>query len=124
MRRLDIEEVLGEIEAPHVPAGQYLLDILFQVGPVRGEGPVYEEHLQAWERRRDIELAPWEADMVLELSRAYLSEMHAARERNALPVWPPAVKMWKYVRDQLDTPSMKAALQDPVKEKHGNRKRR
>jgi hypothetical protein len=37
--------------------------------------------------------------------------------------------MWKYVRDQLDTAGMKAALKDPlkdpVKEKtHGNRKRR
>lgn len=124
MRRLDIEEVLGEIEAPQVDHGQYLLDVLFDVGPVRGEGPLYEEHLEPWERRRGVELHPWEADMVLDLSRAYLTEMHAAREWNALPCWPPAVKMWKYVRDQLNGAGMKKALQDPAKEKHGNRKRR
>mgnify|MGYP006895663923 CR=1 FL=1 len=124
MRRKDIEEVLGRIEAPAVKGGEYLLDILFKVGPVRGEGPLYEEHLEAWERRRGIELHPWQADVLLEASQAYLSEMHAARDYNALPPWPPAVKMWKYVRDQLNGPGMRAALADPVKEKHGNRKRR
>lgn len=125
MRRLDIEEVLGDIEAPDISGGQYLIEVLFTVGPVRGEGPLYEEHLQAWERRRGVELAPWEADLVLDLSRSYLTEMHAAREWNALPAWPPARKMWKYVRDQLNGAGMKAALKDPVKEKpHGNRKRR
>lgn len=125
MRRLDIEEVLGAIEAPKVPEGMYLLDVLFKVGPVRGDGPLYEEHLEPWERRRGIKLEPWQADLLLDLSRAYLTAMHDAREPNALPEWPPAVKMWKYVRDQLDTPGMKAALKDPVKDKtHGNRKRR
>lgn len=123
MRRLDIEEVLDQVEAPHVPEGQYLLEILFKVGPIRGEGPVYEEHLQAWERRRGIELAPWQADLVLDLSQAYLVESHNARDYNALPPWPPARNMWKYVRDQLNGPGMRAALKDPVKDKkHGNRK--
>lgn len=123
MRRKDIEEVLGEIEAPRISGGEYLIETLFAVGPVRAEGPLYEEHLQAWERRRGIELAPWEADLLLDLSRAYLTEMHDAREWATLPPWPPAVKMWKYVRDQLGTPGMKAALKDTVKAKHhGNRK--
>lgn len=123
MRRYDIEEVLGEVEAPRIPEGLYLTEILFKVGPVRGDGPLYEEHLQAWERRRGVELEPWEADLVLDLSRAYLTESHAAREWNALPCWPPAVKMWKYVRDQLNGAGLKAALADSVKgQKHGPRK--
>ena len=123
-RRLDFLEVMGRIPAPVVQEGQYLLDILFAVGPVRGDGPVYEENLQAWEHRRGIELHPWQADIILELSRDYLSEMHAAREYNALPPWPPAINMWKYVRDQLNGAGLRAALQDSVKgQQHGNRKR-
>lgn len=122
MRRLDIEEVLGEVEAPRLSGGMHLIEVLFKVGPVRGDGPLYEEHLEAWERRRGIELEPWEADLVLDLSRAYLTEMHDARDWAALPPWPPARNMWKYVRDQLNGPGMRAALKEPLKEKHGNRK--
>lgn len=124
MRRLDIEEVLGTVEAPYVPGGQYLLDILFSVGPTRGEVPLYEENLQAWEQRRGICLAPWQADLILEMSRAYLVESHNAREWNALPPWPPARNMWKYVRDQLNGPGLKRALGEPLKEQHGDRQRR
>lgn len=125
MRRLDIEEVLGRVEAPDVREGAYLIDILFKVGPIRGEGPIYEEHLQAWEARRGIELTPWQADLLMGLSQDYLTASHAARDWSALPAWPPARKMWKYVRDQLNGPGMRAALKEPVKEKsHGNRKRR
>lgn len=122
MRRLDIEEVLGRVPAPAVPEGQYLIDILFAVGPIRNEGPIHEEHLQPWEARRGIELHPWQADLLLEMSRAYLAEMHRAREWNALPPWPPARNMWKYVRDQINGPGMKAALKEKVKGTHGNRK--
>lgn len=122
MRRLDIEEVLGRVEAPSVPEGQYLIEVLFKVGPVRGEGPVYEENLQAWEARRGIELQPWQADLILEMSQAYLSEMHAAREPNAVAPWPPARNAWKHVRDQLDAAGLKAALKEPLKGQHGNRK--
>lgn len=124
MRRLDIEEVLGHVPAPSVPEGMYLTEILFAVGPTRGDGPIYEEHLQAWEQRRGISLHPWQADILVDLSRAYLAEMHAARGWNALSPWPPGRNMWKYVRDQLNGPGMREALKDPLKEKHGNRKRR
>jgi hypothetical protein len=122
MRRKDIEEVLGTVEAPDVAEAHYLVDILFKVGPVRSEGPVYEENLQAWETRRGIELQPWQADLILEMSQAYFSEMHAAREPNALAPWPPARSAWKYVRDQLDAAGMRAALKEPLKGQHGNRK--
>jgi hypothetical protein len=118
-------EVLERIPSPPPPDAMYLVDILFSVGPTRGDGPLYEEHLQPWEARRGIELDPWQADIILELSRDYLSEMHAAREYNALPPWPPARNMWKYVRDVLNGPGLRAALQDEIKGKdHGNRIRR
>lgn len=114
MRRLDIEEVLGYVPAPDIEFGQYLVDILFQVGPTKADGPLEEAALEPWERRRGIELQPWQADAILAMSRAYLSEMHAAGHWNAFPPWPPAVRMWKYVRDQKNAPGFKAGLQISV----------
>jgi hypothetical protein len=118
-------EVLGRVPSPPLPECMYLVDILFAVGPTRGDGPLYEEHLQAWETRRGIELDPWQADVILEMSRAYLAESYAAREYNSLPPWPPARNMWKYVRDQLNGAGLRESLKDDIKgHGHGNRKRR
>lgn len=116
MRRLEIEEVLGYVPAPDMGTGKFLVDILFQIGPTRAEGPLEESALEPWERRRGIELEPWQADAILAMSRAYLTESHTAGHWNAFPPWQPAVKMWKYVRDQRNGPRP----QDPVKEKPRN----
>jgi hypothetical protein len=126
MRRVEIEDVLGELEMPEVPGGEYLLAILWKVGPVKSEAPLTEQDLWYWEERRGIKLEPWQADTIVEMSRAYLAEMYSARNWNAIPPWPPARNMWKYVRDQRNTASLRAAMDDQVKEQgpHGNRKRR
>lgn len=97
MRRLDFEAVVGYVPTPDVGTGKYLVDILFQVGPTRAEGPLEESALEPWERRRGIELAPWQADAILSMSRAYLAESHSAKDISAQPPWPPAVRMWQWV---------------------------
>lgn len=89
---------------PEVEGVDHLASILFRVGPVRKEEPITEQDLESWERRRGIELAPWQADLLVDASRAYLSEMHAARKISAAPPWPPAIKMWKYVTDHINAP--------------------
>lgn len=111
-----MEEVLGFVPAPDVGTGKYLVDILFQVGPTKAEGPLEESALEPWERRRGIELQPWQADAILSMSRAYLAESHNAAHWNAFPPWQPAVKMWKYVRDQRHAP----AKQTEEKPRNGN----
>lgn len=123
MRRLEVEEVLGRVPMPDIGAGKFLVDILFQVGPTRADGPLEESALEPWERRRGIELAPWHADAILAMSRAYMAESHRASHWNAFPPWPPAVKMWKYVRDHKNAPALKAGLKEPIKEhpRNGNR---
>lgn len=103
-RRKDIEQVLGEIPLPEIYGGEYLVAVLFRIGPIRKEEPISDEDIGHWERRRGVELAPWEADILVEMSRAYMSQMHAASKMAAPPPWPPAVKMWKYVTDKINAP--------------------
>lgn len=122
MRRKDIEEILGEVPAPEVKDGQYLIDILFQLGPFRGDLPLSEADLEPWERRREIELLPWQAELIVDMSKAYLGEMHSSREWSALCPWPKGRKMWKYVMDKKHERST-AEKRDKEKEPHGTGKR-
>ncbi|KAK1548909.1 hypothetical protein Q3G72_017525 [Acer saccharum] len=124
-RRKDVEEVLGYVPEPDLDAGAYLLEILFQIGPAFAEAPLTEGDLEPWERRRDVKLEPWEAECVISMSRAYLGESHTAREPSALPPWPGAVKMWRFVCDKINAPKLEENLAIPIKDKapNGNRKR-
>lgn len=117
---MDIEDILDDVPMPDLTAGEYLLDILFYIGPVRGELPLSEDDFDSWERRRGIELEPWEAEQLVHLSRAYMNEMQEARSISALAPWPKAQKMWKYVTDQKHA---KQQAEQKEKEPDGNRKR-
>lgn len=119
---MDIEDILDDVPMPDLTAGEYLLDILFYIGPVRGELPLSEDDFDSWERRRGIELEPWEAEQLVQLSRAYMSEMQSARSISALAPWPKAQKMWKYVMDQKHAKEQ-AERKDKEQEPNGNRKR-
>lgn len=80
-------------------AGAHLVQILFKIGPARAEAPIDEAAIEIYERRRGIELEPWQADALVLMSKAYLGEVHAAQKNDAPPPWPEAVKMWHYVRN-------------------------
>lgn len=68
----------------HFP-GDYLLKILFEVGPTETDGDT-EKHISWTEFRNyclmmQLELAPWEARAVVDCSRAYLrAKMLASRD--------------------------------------------
>lgn len=93
---------------PDLEYGMHLVLILFQIGPAKAEGPLEERDLESWERRRGIQLAPWQADLVVSMSRAYVGEMHAAKEPSAIAPWPKARNMWKYVCDNRNVKKDKA----------------
>lgn len=120
MRRLDVEDVLGRVPMPEVDAGMFLIDLLFQVGPIKGEMPLTEGDLEPWERRRGIELSPWQAELVVEMSQAYMKHMHAGKEISALSPWPKSMKMWQYVMEQKHA---KQQSEQKEKEPDGTRKR-
>jgi hypothetical protein len=74
---------------PDVECGQYLLDILYEIGPVSSNGfgaaPVSELELLCWQLNRGVRLSPWECETVMRLSREYASMTHQARD----PYCPP-----------------------------------
>lgn len=109
MRRHDFEEVMGHVPMPEIGTGKFLVDILFQVGPAKGDGPIEESVLESWERRRGIELKPWQADAILMMSRAYMSETHKASRWNAPPPWPRAAGMWRWVQNKKAESAAKEA---------------
>lgn len=95
-----MEEFLERVPVPEVDAGKYLADILFTVGPVKGESYLCEGDLEPWERRRGVELAPWQAELIVDLSKAFLMEMHRAKESSAICPWPLGQNAWRMAQDR------------------------
>jgi hypothetical protein len=57
--------------------------------------------LEAFERRRGISFAPWQADLLVEMSKAYMAEAATARQHDAKPPTKEAAAMWRHVRNTL-----------------------
>lgn len=77
---------------PPVDAGQYLIPILFEVGPavpvgMGGMSGISELDIMAWQANRGIRLRAWEVEMIRRLSYAYAGQLHEAREPNCAPPW-------------------------------------
>lgn len=115
---------------PEVPGGAALLAHFFEMGPAGVEGPLSMREVRSWaEPLTGYEDWPgWQSRLFVRLSREYCAEQHRARDYYALPPWPPAVKMWQWVRAELAERQMdrdKEAIEQRMKEApaNGNRKR-
>ena len=76
---------------PEVEACGYLIDYLFEVGPVQSNGmgamPVSFEELCAWQTLCHHSLDPWEVLTLRSMSAAYAQEAQTADQPNAPPPW-------------------------------------
>lgn len=52
-----------------------------------GSGPITHGELEAWQRNTGITLAPWEARVIRDLSRDYISESSKAEKRDCPEPW-------------------------------------
>lgn len=100
--------MLGYVPAPELEYGGHLIAIFRQIGPVKGDGPISEMDLESWERRRGVDLKPWQAELLVNMSKMYLGEMHSASSASAISPWPKARNMWKYVCDNRNVKKDKA----------------
>lgn len=79
------ELALPECEALH------LAGYLFEIGPTlaagMGQGPVTHGEIAAWQQNTGIELQPWEARFVKQLSIEYLNESGRATDPACPPPW-------------------------------------
>lgn len=88
---------------PVTHGGEHLLAYFFEMGPTTADGSLGMAEVQAWAgplTGRD-EWEPWQARLFVRLSRVYSAEQHRARSPDALPSWPYAVKMWRWVQNQM-----------------------
>lgn len=82
-------------QLPLSPAGcaAYLVDYLFAVGPVSysamGAMPLLWQELTHWQRNAGIDLTPWEAITLRQLSADYVAEYHAAESPTRPAPWLP-----------------------------------
>lgn len=90
-RRDELNGAGIEPEMPSLEWGQYLVGYLFELGPTMaagmGAGPLMPSELESAQRLLGIEFQPWEARLLLRLSREYLEESHRATEENCAPPW-------------------------------------
>lgn len=76
----------GEIPLLPPNPAPYLVDWLFEIGPGGPmEGPLCIRHIAADLEALGIEVQPWEAMILRQLSRQYLNESHEARKPDRIP---------------------------------------
>jgi len=79
----------GRPSMPDVGEAQYLIGYWQRVGMVAaggmGPAPLPPSEILAWQTGTGTPLLPWEFTAIQEMSRAYVSESHAAQRADAQP---------------------------------------
>lgn len=82
---------MDEEHMPPLAGGEWLLDYLFEIGPVTSTGMglagVSWQELHAWQALTGTLLAPWEARALHALSGHYASALGIAQEPDAPAPW-------------------------------------
>lgn len=79
---------------PPLEAGGYLVELLFEIGPVKPAGmagvtAIDESDVAAWQRNQGLELTAWEARTLRLLSREYAAMLATAVDIHCPPPWVP-----------------------------------
>jgi hypothetical protein len=82
---------------------RYLTDYLFEAGPVMSgamaAAPLTHIEIQAWSQLSGIELSPWEARTLRQLSCEHIVESSRASKPDCPPPWSPKA-------EQIDRPAV------------------
>lgn len=103
-----------------------LIAALFEVGPVGYDGFVTWQELRSWQEVIGIELEPWEACAIVEMSKAFFTQQRLSTSPACLCPWPKGQAMWQYVSGKLQEKhkeAEEALKKSREKEPDGNRKR-
>lgn len=88
-RQKQLADVDVEPEMPDLDWGKYLIDYLFEVGPVMaagmGSAPITFTELGNWQAQLGLRLSPWEVRMLRRLSLEYNSESQLATKPDRGP---------------------------------------
>lgn len=83
---------------PDISTAGYLVDYLFEFGPVKAEGPLELGDIKRIAKAVGTKFEPWQTRLLLRMSREYKGEMHAATSPHAPTPYPPARKAWRWVQ--------------------------
>lgn len=83
---------------PPMQIAGYLVDYLFELGPVKNESAIEPGDMPGWEHVLGVEFQPWEMRVLLQLSRAYFAEMHEAKDWHREPPYRGVANQWRKVR--------------------------
>jgi hypothetical protein len=83
---------------PPIDWAGHLVDYLFEFGPVKTDSALEAADVLAIQQVLGVKFKPWEARLLLRLSREYRGEMHVASKPQAKPPWPGAESQWRYVQ--------------------------
>lgn len=99
---------------PSLPEwGAYLLDHLFELGPVGNDAPISPQEFDTWATRvHGIEWEPWEVRLLYRLSREYYGEMHQATRWNAYPPWPGCIPDFRELAARKEERKMDALFRE------------
>lgn len=80
---------------PPAEEGFYLVEYLFEAGPVESTGMgavvLSWRELRAWQKTMGITLAPFEGNILRRLSQEYLAESQRATDPDCPPPWSPTL---------------------------------
>lgn len=68
------------LEVPDVGFARYMLDYLFEVGPMAGEHAVDWAHVRQWQDGTGVDLSEFEFVTLVDMSRTFVGMIHAAKE--------------------------------------------
>ncbi|MDZ4251206.1 MAG: hypothetical protein U1A72_01355 [Sulfuritalea sp.] len=81
------------IEIPPIECGQYLLDFLYEVGPVlngdMGSAQLTHVELNKWQENIGLCLSPWEVRVLRMLSLDYLIQSQQSTKPECVPPYGP-----------------------------------
>lgn len=88
MEQLKRDKIVPQMPPNPAP---HIFDWLIEVGLTEAAGmgaaPISSGELAAWQANTCVQLAPWEARLIRQLSKAYLAESRIAESETCPPPW-------------------------------------
>ncbi len=76
-----VPQLKDELKSNDVGPAWYLVEWLFDIGPLVAGSPITYSEIESWSRVKNIEITPWEAHMMKRLSRAYEDQSIKSRSK-------------------------------------------
>ena len=95
-----------KLPLPPLRAGEYLIEFLFEIGPVKPSGmgvsvAVDESDIFAWQANQALSLLPWEAQMIRLLSREYANMLADASSPSCPAPYVASLEISPEARDHI-----------------------